>query len=197
MHVKISVILNAMSLRTLTAKLIDSMHSEQDYEIRSNLLNGDLEDVDEPNTTALTLAEQPSTMSCQSSDIRLFTESRLTRSSSHLLITKYAARHTLSNVAIQDLLTLIKLHCPSPNMCFKTLYEFQRHSEDSQKTVTYHYYCSNCTQEVSSALEECCSNCHVHLKDRGSLSSFLELNLESQFQGLFKRTFYLLNINKL
>ena len=136
----------------------------------------------------MTLVEQP-TMSCPSTDIRLFTESRLTRSSSHLLIAKYAARNTLSKVAIQDLLTLIKLHCPSPNMCFKTLHEFQRDSEYIQKTVTYHYYCSTCTQEVSNALEDCCSNCHVDLEDKGSLSSFLELNLESQLQGLFKRMF--------
>ena len=39
-----------------------------------------------------------------------------------ILISLFAARHHLSDVAIKDLLKLIDLHCPSPNNCTKSGY---------------------------------------------------------------------------
>ena len=111
---------------------------------------------------------------------RLYDASHLSRPVSHLLITKFARRHSLSSVAVQDLLTLVRLHCPSPNQCYWTLYEFNKETEDIHKIITYHYYCGSCTSEVPSACEGFCANCHASLKDRGSVSSFLELSMEEQ-----------------
>ena len=50
-------------------------------------------------------------------DEPLFDGSPVSVNESSLLIMSFAVRHQLSGVALQDLLTLITLHCPKPNNC--------------------------------------------------------------------------------
>ena len=120
------------------------------------------------------------------SDQPLFQDCRLTRTSSHLLISKFAARHSLTDVAVKDLLTLIKLHCPQPNSCYQSLYEFQKDSENVSDKFILHYYCTKCTTEMSSGEETNCPGCKVKVKNvKDSVSSFLEVCIESQLQSLF------------
>lgn len=48
---------------------------------------------------------------------QLYEGSALTANSSSVLILQYQMRHRLTKEALADLLQLIKLHCPSPNLC--------------------------------------------------------------------------------
>ena len=115
----------------------------------------------------------------------LFDNCQLARQQSHLLITKYAARHSLSKVALQDLLSLIRLHCPPTNNCYHTLYKFHKDSSSVENTINLVYYCANCTQEVCDLSKDICCSCKNDLKAKGSLSSFMEISIENQLKGLF------------
>ena len=49
-----------------------------------------------------------------------------TCASSSILIMKYAMKHNITKDALVDMLDLIRLHCPIPNMCPSTLYYFKK-----------------------------------------------------------------------
>ena len=42
-----------------------------------------------------------------------------------LLVVTFVIRYTLSGSALNDLLILMSLHCISPNLCHKSLHQFQ------------------------------------------------------------------------
>lgn len=42
------------------------------------------------------------------------------------LISMYATRHRLTDVALQDLLKLLEIHCPKPNKCATSLHKYKR-----------------------------------------------------------------------
>ena len=189
--------------RDLNSFAIAKLNSDSSYsptEIHDEALNNSLTEQDGSVTSDddMTGPEPTSTIPVNSlpecsmahhstAAVPLFHDSQLTRSSSHLLITKFAARHSLSDVALKDLLRLIKLHCPPSNNCYRTLYEFHKDSDYTKKNITLHYYCTKCTQEVKDLNEEICYTCQSELKVKGSVSSFLEISVESQLQSLFSR----------
>ena len=82
------------------------------YEM-DNLLSGDEASHNE-------IAEENS-----NEDNPLYSGAPLTVSESLLLIVTFAMRHALSGSALSDLLILVSLHCINPNMCCKSLHQFQ------------------------------------------------------------------------
>ena len=51
----------------------------------------------------------------------LYANSPITVAESSALIMQFKMRHHLSNECLSDLLHLLKLHCPTPNKCIKSL----------------------------------------------------------------------------
>lgn len=85
---------------------------------------------------------------CETRGTELYPGSLLTQTSSSLLIKQYSVRHNLTQEALADLLRLLHLHCPSPNLLPASLYSFQKQFCSLQYPLTLHYYCSACLQDL-------------------------------------------------
>ena len=118
----------------------------------------------------------------------LYADSKLTISSSSVLIQKYAMRHNLTKEALLDLMKLLKLHCPSPNLCLSSVYHLQKQFPNLKYEAVFHYFCSNCLNSVTSNSKLCPNTaCGVNLTVPNSISSFIELPLKPQFKVIIER----------
>ncbi|KAK3746003.1 hypothetical protein QZH41_017316, partial [Actinostola sp. cb2023] len=108
---------------------------------------------------------------------------------SMLLVITFAVRHSLTGVALADLLLLMQTHFISPN--------FFRHSTNTlrqfftllKNPLQFHYYCSFCYEYVGLNKTKNCTNKHC-LKDfskKGSLAYFIVVPLITQLESLYKR----------
>lgn len=117
----------------------------------------------------------------------LFKGCPLTPSASSILLMKYKMRHNLTNQALSDLLKLLKLHCPAPNLCCQSLYFFQKQlMGDLQQTVCFHAFCSACFTAVESVHTKCPNlSCNIDISDH-SKSYFIELPLGAQLAAIIE-----------
>ena len=123
----------------------------------------------------------------------LYEGSSLTVPTSSVLIMKYALRHKLTQEALADLLRLVKLHCPSPNQCLSSLYKFNKQFRDLHYPIVLHHCCSACLHvvevESSEMGSKMCTNphCNCDLSAQNSVSSFIEVPVDSQLKTLLER----------
>lgn len=121
----------------------------------------------------------------------LFESCPLTPSASNILLMKFKMRHNLTNEALSDLLKLIKLHCPTPNLCCQSMYFFKKqlsmmHNLKQPAAVCFHSLCNACYAAVESVHTKCPNRtCSIDLSDR-SKSSFIELPLEAQLVSILE-----------
>ena len=120
----------------------------------------------------------------------LYPNAPLTVAESLLLIITFAIRHTLSGSALNDLLILISLHCISPNLCRKSLHQFQHFFCSIKNPLVYHRYCSYCFLLVDDRHTVTCPNplCSRDLTQRNSCSFFIEIPIASQIRNLFAKS---------
>ena len=99
-------------------------------------------------TRELSDEEVSDTETSQATNTMLFFNCPLSADASYVLTTKFKLRHNLTDQALSDLLDLLKLHCPSPNLCLPSLYLFNKQFECLKYPLKFHYYCCKCLQEV-------------------------------------------------
>ena len=161
----------------------DELHDavEEDYGEQFCADNND----DLPDEVRFT-AEEQSFLS--SSQAMVFQNCPLTVTSSLLLIKKYQMRHKLTQEALSDLLQLMRLHFPTPNLLPSSLYLFNKELPVLGNPLEYTYFCSRCLQELPSKDESTCSNsaCGYSLSGPGAISSFIEVPLEPQLVTLLQ-----------
>lgn len=124
------------------------------------------------------------------SDPPLYDGAPLTLSSSNVLIMQYKMRHKLTDESLDDLLQLLRLHCPTPNHCLPSIYYFKKHFRDLECPMQFHYFCSSCYQEICEPQSsQRCPNhlCCSDLTKPGAKSSFIQIPIQPQLQTLFHR----------
>ena len=121
----------------------------------------------------------------------VFSNCPITKSTSNLLILQYATRHNLTQEALADLLSLLSIHCPSPNIVPPSVYSFQKHFSFLYPNITLHYFCSKCLQQVPGKAVSACpnTNCGGSLQEFRALSSFFEVPIEAQISHLLERKY--------
>ena len=121
----------------------------------------------------------------------LYEGSSLTMEASSVLVMQFKTRHNITTDGLADLLKLLKMHCPKPNRCLPTPYLFMKQFNKAKHHVEYHHFCSACLTPVLPANRPVCSNdaCKENLQRESSRSSFIEVDIESQIQALFKRKY--------
>lgn len=118
----------------------------------------------------------------------LYDRSQLTVSASSVLVLQFKMKHKLTQEALGDLLELLKLHCPSPNKCFQSVYLFTKQFHELKLPVTFHYFCSSCLRIVKDNDRNCQNtSCSKDLSAPGAMSSFIEVSIEAQLQKLLER----------
>ena len=101
-------------------------------------------------------------------------------------------KHKLTNAALSDLLHLIEIHCPRPNLCCKSSYfikKFQNISNHATTMYHTHHYCTYCLEKVESS---CCSKCSAPLQGASAKCEYV-VSLEDQLTDCFKSMFYILS----
>ncbi|XP_047239581.1 uncharacterized protein LOC124879195 isoform X1 [Girardinichthys multiradiatus] len=122
-------------------------------------------------------------------DEPLYTGSRLTNAQSFLLILSNALRHSLTGVALSDLLDLINIHCPENVLTSKHL--FLKELKPIQGHLECHIYCPNCEYYIGNQVTEgqCCV-CNSTWDRNSSLKNlnfFLYLPIQTQLEHLLQR----------
>ena len=125
-----------------------------------------------------------------SSNRPLYEGSRLSVAASGVLVQKFAMRHKVTKEALGDLLQLLKIHCPTSNLCISSVHRLKKLFPDLEYKPVFHYFCSECLEEVTD-VETCqqCTNpvCQHDLSQLNSVSSFIELPIDQQLKAILER----------
>lgn len=108
---------------------------------------------------------------------------------SSILVMQYSVRHNLTQEALSDLLQLLKFCGPAATEVPTTVYKFKQQFKFLNSPPTFHYFCSMCMVVLTSNVLTLCPNdaCKCNLTSRGSISSFIETDFESQLTRLLQR----------
>jgi len=125
----------------------------------------------------------------------LFEGARLTLGVSMLLVITFAMRHSITGVALADLLLLIEVHLISPNYFGHSMKLLRDFFKKLKNPIEFHYYCSFCYEYIGAKRHpEHCTNKHC-LQDfskKGSLAYFIVLpNFINQLQSLLASKYQL------
>ncbi|KAK3932901.1 Halomucin [Frankliniella fusca] len=132
----------------------------------------------------------------------LYDGAQITLKQSALSILSFVLCHKLSGACINDLLTLISLHCGQNNLCLKSSHLFKKYfSMLGKDNVTRHYYCSVCETPVPSKDSQCAScsaqeneididNPDENVKTY-EIRYFIEFSLTKQLQSMYLRPGFL------
>ena len=66
-----------------------------------------------------------------------------------ILILTVAIHHSLMGEALNEILCLVNLHCISPNLCPKSLFQLKRHFHNVPNPVVYHYFRAGCLEKIT------------------------------------------------
>uniref|UniRef100_A0A6V7IHC1 Transposase domain-containing protein n=1 Tax=Bracon brevicornis TaxID=1563983 RepID=A0A6V7IHC1_9HYME len=120
----------------------------------------------------------------------LYPNSPISVGESIMMILQFYLRHKISNSALGDLLELIKLHCPGPNQCIKSLYFFRKwlQSYNVELQLKKHYYCKACSHLIEDLMEQC-PQC-----EGSDITYFITIPVESQLKEFFARPGFYYNL---
>ena len=118
-------------------------------------------------------------------DKPLYDGSPITVTASNVLIMKLKMKHSLSNECVRDLLSLIKLHCPSPNNCVASLYKFTKIF--GKCNTVLHFHCNTCYESVTEDDMVCKNSLCKNNLVIGGRSSFIEVPIEQQLRKILER----------
>lgn len=123
-----------------------------------------------------------------SEDQPIYQGHTMTISVSLLLILMYTVTHGISGSQLNDLLTLIGLHCLEVHPGLKSLFHFKQYFAGLKSPLVKHFYCVYCLTCVNEH-DEICTNrfCGKNLKGAKSKSYFIEVSIDEQLGNFFKR----------
>ena len=125
-----------------------------------------------------------------SADVPLYSGAPITVAVSMLLIITFAIRHSLTGLALVDLLTLVSLHCALPNQCASSMDLVKKFFMKLKNPVQFHHYCSFCMeyQGLSLADDKLCKNrsCLKDLSKKEMSSYFIIIPLICQLRDLIE-----------
>ena len=99
----------------------------------------------------------------------------------------FAIANKLSGSALQDLLSLIDLHCMVPHRLIKSLHTFKQYFKTLKNPLKKHYYCSQCCLSIAAACEKCPNvMCNQEFTDNNKCF-FIEIPIFDQLKALFNR----------
>lgn len=127
-------------------------------------------------------------------DVPLYDGAPISVAVSMLLIVTFAIRHSLTGLAIVDLLTLVSLHCALPNQCASSIALLKKFFMRLKNPIEFHYYCTFCMQYqgLSLAEDKLCRNrcCLKDLNKKENSSYFIIIPLMCQLRDLVQSKYY-------
>ena len=150
--------------------------------------DSDDDDVDEVSAAAGSkdgIKLSPAGCHDDESDKPLYPGAPITLAVSMLLIITYSVRHGLNGVALADLLTLIQLHCVTPNLCKKSVKCLKQFFMALKDPLEYHYYCPHCKEYIGKTITDpyFCMTCNTETRKRNQ-KYFIVIPIREQLQRL-------------
>jgi len=125
-----------------------------------------------------------------SADVPFYSGAPITVAVSMLLIITFAIRHSLTGLALVDLLTLVSLHCAVPNQFASSMDPVKKFFMKLKNPIQFHYYCSFCMeyQGLSLADDKLCKNrsCLKDPSKKEMSSYFIIIPLICQLRDLIE-----------
>ena len=125
-----------------------------------------------------------------SADVPLYSGAPITVAVSMLLIITFAVRHSLTGLALVDLLTLVSLHCALPNQCTSSMDLVKKFFMKLKNPIQFHHYCSFCMeyQGLTLADDKLCKNrsCLKDLSKKEMSLYFIIVPLICQLRDLIE-----------
>lgn len=91
--------------------------------------------------------------------------------------------HKLTGQCLNDLLSLIALHCVPNNLCIQTLFKFKKYFQMIGKSMlTCHFFCSVCQVSLEKK-NSMCGTCNGQY----DVSYFIEFPIVTQLQNMYSR----------
>lgn len=112
----------------------------------------------------------------------------ITRSQSALAVMAFSLRHSLSKVAVKDLLRLINIHLPEGSLP-ESMYLFNKNFEECKKSIDFHVFCKQCQSYLGLTEELYCGICHKNYSRKTAIAEgcyFVYTSLKSQLKGLME-----------
>ena len=119
-------------------------------------------------------------------DPLLYQSAPITLNDSMLSVLTLALTHNLSGKCLNDVLQLISIHCPSPNLCKRTFRLFKKHFAKSKSLIKSNYYCTTCF-EILKEKDSICKQCN----QRKGMGFFIDISIISQLEEFYKRPGFL------
>ena len=112
----------------------------------------------------------------------LYEGTQITCSESLLLTMAFALRHKISLAAVDNLLELLRIHCPEVNLVVPNIAKFQEHFRKLNHPIKQHFCCPsiNCQVYVSSTAPQKDDTCEVCREHLSSKAFFIEVPVEEQ-----------------
>ena len=120
-------------------------------------------------------------------DHKLFNGAQISVGLSLILIMSFVMNHSLTDAALHDLLRLISLHCPSPNLCVTSLYIFKKFFAPTKFNFKQHYYCPSCKTNIGHLQLECPNVACGNRLSNTDQSYFIEVSIFEQLQNLLSQ----------
>ena len=100
----------------------------------------------------------------------------------------FVLKHNLTDAALQDLLNLIALLIPTPNICITSMYKFKNFFSSTQLDYARIYFCKKCKSAIDGMVQGQCRSCRDQLDLK---SFFIKISISEQLKNLFgKHGFY-------
>ena len=113
------------------------------------------------------------TSSVPKTTVQLYEGSVQTAYSSSVLLLQYKMRHRLTDEALEDLLQIIQMHCPSPNQCPTSVYKLNKFFPQMTYQIELHHFCSQCRESIDSESKN--NACNNKLETSNDISAFIEV----------------------
>ena len=126
-------------------------------------------------------------------DAPLYPGATITFKITMILPLTFAVRHKLSNEAILDLLYIIEILCPKPNLCCKSVYKFKTLFSFLVTPVNLLFL----FRLLYFTVNMVCTICNKMYSSVKDLSYFLHISISSQIRALFSRKKFLTAIKQI
>lgn len=102
-----------------------------------------------------------------------------------VLIITFVMRHQLTRVATKDLLSILELHCLTPNLCRSSMHLFYNFFTESTSPVQKHYFCDFCKGYLGTVSMKECALC-----SKKKEKYFMYIPLAGQLQSILSGNVY-------
>ena len=130
--------------------------SENDFSFPSESSSPEIPPINSNETdSSPSFYEHTQDLSLAFSSELLYANAPITKKESWNAIMEFAIHNNLTYKAVEKLIQLLRLHCPTPNHLPSSFYKLKKYYQKQQQKIVRKQYCSVCNRELPFGNERC------------------------------------------